>query len=70
MSEFKASLVYRTSSKTAKVTQRNPVSNEKKRRKGTGNIGGVPDNTCNHRNGNLNAKMALSPYKAGNDTSF
>jgi hypothetical protein len=29
ISEFKASLVYRSSSKTARVTQRNPVSKKK-----------------------------------------
>jgi hypothetical protein len=34
-SEFKASLVYRVSSRTARATQRNPVS-EKKKKKSTG----------------------------------
>jgi hypothetical protein len=31
--EFKASLVYRVSSRTARATQRNPVSKKRKRRK-------------------------------------
>jgi hypothetical protein len=31
ISEFEASLVYRGSSRTARATQRNPVSGEKKR---------------------------------------
>ena len=31
ISEFKASLVYRVSSRTATVTQRNPVSGRKKK---------------------------------------
>jgi hypothetical protein len=54
ISEFEASLVYRVSSRTARVTQRNPVSKhtkkkkkkkerkkrkEKKKRKGTGFYG-------------------------------
>jgi hypothetical protein len=35
ISEFEASLVYRVSSRTAKATQRNPVSkNQKKKEKG------------------------------------
>jgi hypothetical protein len=33
ISEFKASLVYKVSSKTARATQRNPASKEKKERK-------------------------------------
>jgi hypothetical protein len=33
LSEFKTSLVYRVSSKTARATQRNPVSKKKKKRK-------------------------------------
>jgi hypothetical protein len=33
ISEFKASLVYRVSSRTAKATQRNPVSKKKKKKK-------------------------------------
>jgi hypothetical protein len=33
ISEFKASLVYRVSSRTARATQRNPVSKKKKNRK-------------------------------------
>jgi hypothetical protein len=33
ISEFEASLVYRVSSRTAKATQRNPVSNTKKKKK-------------------------------------
>jgi hypothetical protein len=32
ISEFKASLVYRVSSRTAKATQRNPVSERKKKK--------------------------------------
>jgi hypothetical protein len=32
-SEFKVSLVYRVSSRTAKATQRNPVSGKKERKK-------------------------------------
>jgi hypothetical protein len=32
ISEFKASLVYRVSSRTARATQRNPVSKRKKKR--------------------------------------
>jgi hypothetical protein len=32
ISEFKASLVYRVSSRTAKATQRNPVSKNKKQK--------------------------------------
>jgi hypothetical protein len=33
ISEFKASLVYRGSSRTARATQRNPVSKNQKRKK-------------------------------------
>jgi hypothetical protein len=33
ISEFEASLVYRVSSRTAKATQRNPVSEEEKKKK-------------------------------------
>jgi hypothetical protein len=33
ISEFEAILVYRVSSRTAKATQKNPVSREKKKRK-------------------------------------
>jgi hypothetical protein len=33
ISEFKASLVYRMSSRIARATQRNPVSKKKKKRK-------------------------------------
>jgi hypothetical protein len=33
ISEFKASLVYRVSSRTARATQRNPVSNKQKEKK-------------------------------------
>jgi hypothetical protein len=33
ISEFKASLVYRVSSRTARATQRNPVSKKKKKKK-------------------------------------
>jgi hypothetical protein len=33
ISEFKASLVYRVSSRTARATQRNPVSEKKKKKK-------------------------------------
>jgi hypothetical protein len=33
ISEFKASLVYRVSSKTARATQRNPVSKNKTKQK-------------------------------------
>jgi hypothetical protein len=33
ISEFKASLVYRVSSRTARATQRNPVSRKKKKKK-------------------------------------
>jgi hypothetical protein len=33
ISEFKASLVYRVSSRTARATQRNPASKEKKKKK-------------------------------------
>jgi hypothetical protein len=33
ISELKASLVYRVSSRTARATQRNPVSKKKKERK-------------------------------------
>jgi hypothetical protein len=33
VSEFKASLVYRVSSRTARATQRNPVSKIKKKKK-------------------------------------
>jgi hypothetical protein len=32
ISKFEASLVYRVSSRTARVIQRNPVSNEKKKK--------------------------------------
>jgi hypothetical protein len=32
ISEFKASLVYRVSSRTARATQRNPVSKKKKKK--------------------------------------
>jgi hypothetical protein len=38
ISEFEATLVYRVSSRTAKVTQRNPVSKEKKK-----------ERTCPHK---------------------
>jgi hypothetical protein len=34
ISEFKASLVYKVSSRTARATQRNPVSKKKKEKKG------------------------------------
>jgi hypothetical protein len=37
ISEFKASLVYRVSSKTARATQRNPVSRTKQKQKQTNN---------------------------------
>jgi hypothetical protein len=33
ISEFKASLVYRVSSRTARATQRNPVSKKEKKKK-------------------------------------
>jgi hypothetical protein len=33
ISEFEASLVYRVSSRTARATQRNPVSKEQKKKK-------------------------------------
>jgi hypothetical protein len=33
ISEFEASLVYRVSSRTARATQRNPVSKKRKKRK-------------------------------------
>jgi hypothetical protein len=33
ISEFEASLVYRVSSRTARATQRNPVSKKKKKKK-------------------------------------
>jgi hypothetical protein len=33
ISEFEASLVYRVSSRTARATQRNPVSEKRKRKK-------------------------------------
>jgi hypothetical protein len=33
MFEFEASLVYRVSSRTARATQRNPVSEKKKRKR-------------------------------------
>jgi hypothetical protein len=33
ISEFKANLVYRVSSRTARATQRNPVSEKKKKEK-------------------------------------
>jgi hypothetical protein len=33
ISEFKANLVYRVSSRTAKTTQRNPVSKNQKKKK-------------------------------------
>jgi hypothetical protein len=33
ISEFEASLVYRVSSRTARATQRNPVSEKKKKKK-------------------------------------
>jgi hypothetical protein len=36
ISKFKASLVYRVSSRTARVTQRNPVSKKPKRKKKKG----------------------------------
>jgi hypothetical protein len=35
ISEFKASLVYRVSSRTARATQRNPVSEKKEKKIGT-----------------------------------
>jgi hypothetical protein len=38
ISEFEASLVYRVSSRTAKATQRNPVSKTKKKKKKVTNI--------------------------------
>jgi hypothetical protein len=37
ISEFEASLVYRVSSRTARATQRNPVSKNKKQNKKTKN---------------------------------
>jgi hypothetical protein len=36
ISEFEASLVYRVSSRSARATQRNPVSKKKKKKKQTG----------------------------------
>jgi hypothetical protein len=45
ISEFEASLVYKVSSRTARATQRNPVSKKKKkkkeRKKENGNNGNV-----------------------------
>jgi hypothetical protein len=38
ISEFKVSLVYRVSSRTARATQRNPVSKSLKKKKGGGGI--------------------------------
>jgi hypothetical protein len=39
ISKFEASLVYKVSSRTARATQRNPVSEKKKRQKGCGDVG-------------------------------
>jgi hypothetical protein len=39
ISEFKASLVYKVSSRTARATQRNPVSEKKKKKKTIFHIG-------------------------------
>jgi hypothetical protein len=39
ISEFKTSLVYKVSSRTARATQRNPVSEKKKERNNTGRLG-------------------------------
>jgi hypothetical protein len=36
ISEFEASLVYKVSSRTARATQRNPVSKNQKKKKGQG----------------------------------
>jgi hypothetical protein len=41
ISEFEASLVYRVSSRTARATQRNPVSEKKKKKPTTGCFPGV-----------------------------
>jgi hypothetical protein len=42
ISEFEASMVYRVSSRTARATQRNPVSkNQKKKKKNHEDIGAV-----------------------------
>jgi hypothetical protein len=40
ISEFKASLIYRASSRTARATQRNPVSKHIQGRRGRGGGGG------------------------------
>ena len=39
ISEFKASLVYRVSSRTARATQRDPVSRKRKEKKEGGGVG-------------------------------
>jgi hypothetical protein len=39
ISEFKASLVYRVSSRTARATQRGPVSRKRKEKKEGGGVG-------------------------------
>jgi hypothetical protein len=44
ISEFKASLAYRESSRTARATQRNPVSKKKKKKKKRCSY--IPGNQC------------------------
>ena len=52
ISEFKASLVYRVSSRTVRATQRNPVSKTKKKKKKGGGQG------TSRRNGMRNNQVA------------
>jgi hypothetical protein len=49
ISEFKASLVYKVRSRTARAIQRNPVSKKKKKRKFLAKYGGSPSVVPAHR---------------------
>jgi hypothetical protein len=51
ISEFEASLVYRVSSRTARATQRNDVSEKKKKKKNVGNSSENGDLACDTSEG-------------------
>jgi hypothetical protein len=63
ISEFKASLVYRVSSRTARATQRNPVSKKPKKKSKT-KLGILSDSCLNRvPNMDLNENERLTMYK-------
>jgi hypothetical protein len=49
ISEFEVSLVYRVSSRTARATQRNPVSEKKKKKKKNKKSSNLLFNICNRK---------------------